>query len=189
MSRISILEPSMVLNNGISNPLCSKKGLICSISWFTAKAIILSICSNLVSLSSLNKTGFSNELVQEVSLEELKEKATILSFHLPLNEETKHYYNDDFLASIKNNHILINASRGSIANTSTILKGLQNGEIMGACLDVLDEEKNINEVLHTNNNLIEKMLKFNVIITPHIAGYSHNATEKMSQELMDKIRF
>jgi D-3-phosphoglycerate dehydrogenase len=108
---------------------------------------------------------------------------------LPLNEETKHYYNDDFLASIKNDHILINASRGSIANTSTILKGLQNGKIMGACLDVLEEEKQINEVLTTDKNLIEQMLKFNVIMTPHIAGYSHNATEKMSQELMDKIRF
>ena len=149
----------------------------------------MSMFTNSILAYDKYKTGFSNELVQEVSLEELKENATVLSFHLPLNEETKHYYNDDFLASIKNNHILINASRGSIVNTCTILKGLQNGKIMGACLDVLDEEKNINEVLHTNNNLIEQMLKFNVIITPHIAGYSHNATEKMSQELMDKIRF
>jgi D-3-phosphoglycerate dehydrogenase len=149
----------------------------------------MSVFTNSIIAYDKYKTGFSNELVQEVSLEELKEKATILSFHLPLNEETKHYYNDNFLASIKNNHILINASRGYIANTSTILKGLQNGKIIGACLDVLEEEKNINQVLNEDNNLIEQMLKFNVIITPHIAGYSHNATEKMSQELMDKIRF
>jgi D-3-phosphoglycerate dehydrogenase len=136
-----------------------------------------------------NKTGFSNDFVREVSLEELKEKATILSFHLPLNEETKHYYNDNFLMSMKKNHVLINSSRGAIANTSTILKGLQNEKIIGACLDVLEEEKNIHEILQTSDNLIEQLLKYNVLITPHIAGYSHNATEKMSQELMDKIRF
>jgi len=136
-----------------------------------------------------NKTGFSNDFVREVSLEELKEKATILSFHLPLNEETKHYYNDNFLMSMKKNHVLINSSRGAIANTSTILKGLQNGKITGACLDVLEEEKNINEILNTPDNLIVELLKYNVLITPHIAGYSHNATEKMCQELMNKIRF
>ena len=136
-----------------------------------------------------NKTGFSNDFVREVSLEELKEKATILSFHLPLNEETKHYYNDNFLMSMKKNHVLINSSRGAIAQSSTILKGLQNGKITGACLDVLEEEKYIKEILNTPNNLIEELLKYNVLITPHIAGYSHNATEKMSQELMNKIRF
>jgi D-3-phosphoglycerate dehydrogenase len=136
-----------------------------------------------------NKTGFSNDFVREVSLEELKEKATILSFHLPLNEETKHYYNDNFLMSMKKNHVLINSSRGAIAQSSTILKGLQNGKITGACLDVLEEEKNINEILLTPDNLIEELLKYNVLITPHIAGYSHNATEKMCQELMNKIRF
>jgi lactate dehydrogenase-like 2-hydroxyacid dehydrogenase len=53
----------------------------------------------------------------------------------------------------------------------------------------LEEEKYIKEILNTPNNLIEELLKYNVLITPHIAGYSHNATEKMSQELMNKIRF
>jgi D-3-phosphoglycerate dehydrogenase len=91
--------------------------------------------------------------------------------------------------SMKKNHVLINSSRGAIAQSSTILKGLQNGKITGACLDVLEEEKNINEILLIPDNLIEELLKYNVLITPHIAGYSHNATEKMCQELMNKIRF
>jgi D-3-phosphoglycerate dehydrogenase len=149
----------------------------------------MSVFTNSIIAYDKYKKGFSNEFVQEVSLEELKEKAAIISFHLPLNEETKHYYNEEFLSSMKKNHLLINSSRGAIADTSVILKGLENGKIKGACLDVLEEEKNINEVLNTENNIIEKLLKHNVIITPHIAGYSHNATEKMSQELMDKIRF
>ena len=149
----------------------------------------MAVFTNSILVYDKNKTGFSNDFIREVSLEELKEKATVLSFHLPLNEETKHYYNDEFLLSMKNQHVLINSSRGAIANTSTILKGLQNEKIIGACLDVLEEEKNIHEILQTSDNLIEQLLKYNVLITPHIAGYSHNATEKMSQELMDKIRF
>lgn len=149
----------------------------------------MSVFTKSILVYDKNKTGFSNDFVREVSLEELKEKATILSFHLPLNEETKHYYNDNFLMSMKKNHVLINSSRGAIAHTSTVLKGLQNGKITGACLDVLEEEKNINEILLTPDNLIEELLKYNVLITPHIAGYSHNATEKMCQELMNKIRF
>ena len=149
----------------------------------------MAVFTNSILVYDKNKTGFSNDFVREVSLEELKEKATVLSFHLPLNEETKHYYNDNFLMRMKKNHVLINSSRGAIANTSTILKGLQNEKIIGACLDVLEEEKNIHEILQTSDNLIEQLLKYNVLITPHIAGYSHNATEKMSQELMDKIRF
>ena len=149
----------------------------------------MAVFTNSILVYDKNKTGFSNDFIREVSLEELKEKATVLSFHLPLNEETKHYYNDEFVLSMKNQHVLINSSRGAIANTSTILKGLQNEKIIGACLDVLEEEKNIHEILQTSDNLIEQLLKYNVLITPHIAGYSHNATEKMSQELMDKIRF
>ena len=149
----------------------------------------MAVFTNSILVYDKNKTGFSNDFIREVSIVELKEKATVLSFHLPLNEETKHYYNDEFLLSMKNQHVLINSSRGPIANTSTILKGLQNEKIIGACLDVLEEEKNIHEILQTSDNLIEQLLKYNVLITPHIAGYSHNATEKMSQELMDKIRF
>jgi len=101
----------------------------------------MAVFTNSILVYDKNKTGFSNDFVREVSLEELKEKATVLSFHLPLNEETKHYYNDEFLLSMKNQHVLINSSRGPIANTSTILKGLQNEKIIGACLDVLEEEK------------------------------------------------
>lgn len=149
----------------------------------------MSVFTNFIFAYDKYKTGFSNEMVKEVSLEELKEKATIISFHLPLNEETKHYYNDEFLSTMKNSHVLINSSRGAIADTSVILKGLESGKITGACLDVLEEEKNMIEVLNQENNLIEQLMKYNVVITPHIAGYSHNATEKMSQELMDKIRF
>ncbi len=134
------------------------------------------------------KTGFGNEFVQEVSLAQLQEEADIISFHVPLNEETGHYYNADFSQAMKKPHILINAARGAVADTQVILNGLKSGHITGACLDVVEEEKNIEEVLHSRGNVIQELLNYKVVLTPHIAGYSHNAIEKMSAELLLQLK-
>jgi D-3-phosphoglycerate dehydrogenase len=133
------------------------------------------------------KSGFGNEIVKEVTLEEIKQEADIISFHVPLNNDTLHYYDNAFLESIHKNHYLINTSRGAIIDTSVIVDGLKKGKIIGACLDVLQEEKNIQEVLSSEHNPITQLLQYNVIVTPHIAGYSIHAIEKMSEELMNQL--
>ncbi|HNB82540.1 MAG TPA: NAD(P)-dependent oxidoreductase [Chitinophagaceae bacterium] len=125
------------------------------------------------------KSGFSFE----ASLEELKNEADIISFHVPLNDETRHYYNRSFMSEMKKKHILINTSRGAIAETQTILEGLQSGQISGACLDVLEEESRIGDVLKDPKNIVQQLLNYPVILTPHIAGYSMQAIDKMSEEL------
>lgn len=130
------------------------------------------------------KMNIEDEIIQETTLEILQQKADIISFHVPLNAETKYYYNNDFLQKMNKNHLLINTSRGEIVHTNTILKGLESKKILGACLDVLEEEKNIKKILNEKNNTIQQLLQYNTIITPHIAGYTHNAIEKMSKELM-----
>ena len=132
--------------------------------------------------------GFGNETVQEVSLEQIQQEADILSFHVPLNQETRHYYNPAFLSSMKNPHILINVSRGAVCNTEVILEGLTSGKITGACLDVLEEEKEMTTLLKQEDNIIHQLLAFPVLLTPHIAGYSHEAIEKMSAELMNQLK-
>lgn len=133
------------------------------------------------------KSGFGNELIKEVNLEDIQREADIISFHIPLNQETTHIYNKDFLDSMKKNHILINVSRGAVADTNIIIDGLAAGKITGACLDVLEEEKNIPDLLSVQANNIQKLLNYNVLLTPHIAGYSHNAVEKMSAELYAQL--
>jgi D-3-phosphoglycerate dehydrogenase len=133
------------------------------------------------------KSGFGNEIVKEVTLEEIKQEADIISFHVPLNNDTLHYYDNAFLESIHKNHYLINTSRGAIIDTSVIVDGLKKGKIIGACLDVLQEEKNIQEVLSSEHNPITQLLQYNVTVTPHIAGYSIHAIEKMSEELMNQL--
>jgi D-3-phosphoglycerate dehydrogenase len=130
------------------------------------------------------KSGFGDDIIEESSLERIQAEADVISFHVPLNAETKHYYNHAFLNQTKKNHILINVSRGAVCDTTVILQGLQSGQIQGACLDVLEEEKNIHDILLQADNIIEKTLQHNVILTPHIAGYSKNAIEKMSMELL-----
>lgn len=132
------------------------------------------------------KKGFGHEGIQEVSLQELQSKADVISFHVPLNSETRYYYDDEFLAKTKP-HILMNTSRGEVCRTQTIIKGLKSRQISGACLDVLEEEKNIQEILQQADNPIKELLSYPVILTPHIAGYSYQAIEKMSKELMDQL--
>jgi len=129
------------------------------------------------------KSGFGNQDVEESTLERIQAEADVISFHVPLNNETRHYYDLTFLNQTKKNHILINVSRGAVCDTNVILHGLQSGQIEGACLDVLEEEKNINIILQQKNSTITELLNHNVILTPHIAGYSMNAIEKMSMEL------
>ncbi len=134
------------------------------------------------------KTDIENKMIENSTLEKIQQEADIISFHVPLNEETNHYYNEGFMNAMRKSHILINASRGAVAETKIILAGLQSGKISGACLDVLEEEKSISSLLTQNENIVQELLKYNVIITPHIAGYSFNAIEKMSAELLLQLR-
>ena len=132
------------------------------------------------------RTNFSTEQVKEVKLLDLQQNADVISFHVPLNEETRHYYSNSFIKKCKK-HILINTARGPIVHTSDLLDGLQKGTVQGAALDVLEGE---NELKNKDAELwttVEKLLLQNVVITPHIAGYSHDAIEKMSTELMVKL--
>ena len=133
------------------------------------------------------KQGFGTYQIEESSLEYIQEHADIISFHVPLNTETRGYYNDEFLMRMQRSHILLNASRGGIIDTRVILSGLKSGKISGACLDVLQEEKEIETILQDGQNIIQELCKHRVIITPHIAGYSMNAIENMSEELMQQL--
>jgi D-3-phosphoglycerate dehydrogenase len=82
---------------------------------------------------------------------------------------------------------LINTSRGPVCASSAVLEALASGKLTGACLDVLDCEKSIETLLASPDNIVADLLRYNVIITPHIAGYSIQATQKMSDALMQQL--
>jgi D-3-phosphoglycerate dehydrogenase len=133
------------------------------------------------------KTGFANGLVQEASLEQVCRQAHLISLHLPLTTETQHLASTAFFNALKQRPWFINASRGKITDTPALIAALKSDLIAGAALDVLENE----QISHLNE--VEKMqLDFlasqsNVLITPHIAGYSHEAFVKMSTVLLEKL--
>lgn len=120
-------------------------------------------------------------------MDKIYETADMVSFHVPLRPDTYHYLNDVFITNMKKPFILINTSRGDVADTAALVEALENGKISGACLDVLEEEPldKMSEYMSVMTARLASMR--NVILTPHIAGYSHEALYKMSKILMEKI--
>jgi D-3-phosphoglycerate dehydrogenase len=133
------------------------------------------------------KTGFAAQHVQEASLEEIFTKSDVISFHLPLNEETLHYANEDFFNALVKPIYLVNASRGQVVETSALVQALDHGKVISAGLDVIENE---NLEAYTQSQKEEFLVLANrndIWITPHIAGYSKEALEKMAKVLIFKL--
>ena len=133
------------------------------------------------------KFGFGGKLVKEASLEEVLKYSDVVSLHLPLTTETFHYANDAFFNLAEQQPFFINASRGKIHNTAAVIHALKTGKIKGAGLDVLENEKLETYTSEEQQQLYWLLQQTNVILTPHIAGYSHESFYKMSKVLVEKI--
>ncbi|MFT6502101.1 MAG: D-3-phosphoglycerate dehydrogenase [Crocinitomicaceae bacterium] len=136
------------------------------------------------------KNGFGTEFIQEVELETLFEKADVVSFHIPQNEETIFFANDVFFNSFGKSIYLINLARGKVIQTSALVKAMKSGKVLGACLDVLEYEKAsfesfFEQDLDPNFNYLLK--SSNVIFSPHVGGWTHESYFKLSNVLADKI--
>ncbi len=114
-------------------------------------------------------------------------EADVVSFHVPLQDDTVYYVNDNFIHSMTKGFILLNTSRGIVVNTKDLWKGITSGKIQGACLDVWEQEPIEKMDEEIRNILLQMSILDNVIITPHIAGYSVEALYKMSKILLNKI--
>lgn len=135
------------------------------------------------------KTNFGNEHVKEVTLEYLYNNAQIVSFHVPLTEETTYYANSDFFKKFAEPIILINTSRGKVVCLSDLVDAMKKNTVIAAGLDVIEYEKYNYEQLDDNSkeNLQYLFTSNNVIITPHIAGITHEAKLRHAIVLFEKI--
>ena len=134
------------------------------------------------------KPNLSDEFATQVSLQELQENADILSLHTPLTEDTLYMIDEEFISKMKKNFYFINTARGKNLKTSALVNALKSGKVKGACLDVLEYEKTSFENLETKNEDLEYLLNSEkAIITPHIAGWTHESKIKLAQVIVDKI--
>ncbi len=135
------------------------------------------------------KIHFGEELnhIERVSLEELKERAEIISLHIPLNKETKHYIDHRFVSEMRHPFFLINTSRGAVINTKEIVQELLNGNVLGACLDVFENEKPTTYSADEEECYNTLFRMRNVIVSPHIAGWTKESKRKIAETLISKI--
>ena len=132
-------------------------------------------------------TGFGEGTVREANLDHICRYADVISFHVPLTDDTSHMANDIFFKSLRQKPFIINTSRGSVVQTSALIDALKQGVIAGAGLDVLENEKldSFSALQLEEMNYLTKQP--NVILTPHIAGYSAEAFYKMSAVILEKL--
>jgi D-3-phosphoglycerate dehydrogenase len=138
------------------------------------------------------KPGVSNENCKQVSLSELQERVDVLSFHTPQTELTKNMVNTDFINGFKKNFWLINTARGTSVVTRDLVDSLKTGKILGAGLDVLEYEKTSFENLFSDNKMPEAFKSLinseNIILSPHVAGWTIESKEKLAQTIVNKIK-
>lgn len=134
------------------------------------------------------KPNLTDKFATQVSLEELQNQADILSIHLPLTDDTHYIIDENFIAKMQKPFYFINTARGKNLKTSALVDALKSGKVKGACLDVLEYEKSSFENLETQNENLQYLLNSEkVIITPHIAGWTHESKIKLAQVIVDKI--
>ena len=143
------------------------------------------------------KKNYGTDFVKESTLEDIFKNADVLSLHTTLTDETNYLINDAFINKFSKNIYIINTARGKCLNTSDLVKNLksglpagQAGKVLGACLDVLEYEMLSFEALDTNQlpEAFQYLIQSDkVVLSPHIAGWTHESNEKIARVLAEKI--
>jgi D-3-phosphoglycerate dehydrogenase len=144
--------------------------------------------ANVISYDKYKKE-YTDGNTRETTMAELYETADIISLHVPLTEETRYLVHSGFIHSFRKPIILINTSRGPIVNTSDLVAALRSGKIAGAALDVLEyEDQSFEQLAGDLPEAYQYLCQSDqVILTPHIAGWTQESEVKLADVLIKKI--
>lgn len=133
----------------------------------------------------------ADDNARQVSLEDIFKKTDVLSLHVPQTPLTYKMVNKNFIAQFRKNIWFINTARGSVADTQALVEALRAEKILGAGLDVLEYEKSSFENMFENNNLpvtFKDLIQMkNVVLTPHVAGWTVESKRKLAEVMLNKI--
>jgi D-3-phosphoglycerate dehydrogenase / 2-oxoglutarate reductase len=135
------------------------------------------------------KTGFGNAWIEEATLEQVCANSDVISLHIPLTGESRHFANDAFFDCLQRKPYFITTCRGPVTETAALIRALKNGKLSGAGLDVLENEKLSSYTPREQEQLDFLCSQPNVVLSPHVAGYSFEAFLRMSEVLIEKLRF
>jgi D-3-phosphoglycerate dehydrogenase / 2-oxoglutarate reductase len=125
---------------------------------------------------------------KEVSMETIQQEADIVSFHVPLTPETYHMVNSTWIAGCKKQIVLLNLSRGKVANLNDVVDALEKNDLKAAGLDVLENE-NLSDLTSEELFIQQRLVKFeNTVLSPHVGGWTTESFEKISRVLLQKIK-
>lgn len=137
------------------------------------------------------KKGFGGSFINEVDLGTIYKECDVVSLHLPLTEETAFMVNESFFNNFSKNIYLINTARGKIVSTAALVNAIKMGKVKGACIDVIEYEsvsfENIDSAVITDDYKY-LLASDKVILSPHIAGWTHESNQKMATVLVEKIK-
>jgi len=137
------------------------------------------------------KFKYSDKYVEESDMETIFRECDILSLHVPLTHETEYLMDDYYLNSFKKNIYLINTARGKVLKTSALVSTMKSGKVIGACLDVLEYEKMTFEDINKDELPDDFRYLINsdrVVLSPHIAGWTHESSYKLARVIVDKVK-
>lgn len=122
------------------------------------------------------------------SLAEVQHEADVVSFHVPLTEETHHYLDATFISNMAKPFYLINTARGAVVDTKALVAGLESGKVRGAALDVLEYENMKADGLGDMPPSMQYLMRSpRTVLTPHVAGWTVESKYKLAAVLADKI--